>query len=62
MEIMDRQLEKNVDYAKYGIDALVAEIIRLEEEVDRLENIVSEKESRIEDLENLVIEIQEQQE
>ena len=48
---MDRNLERGVDYARDGIDALVQEIIRLEEEVDMLQKEIEDKDYKISDLE-----------
>ena len=56
---MDRNLERNVDYARDGIDALVAEIVRLEQEVGSLQDIISTKETEIENLEEIVEELKE---
>lgn len=47
---MDKQLERNVDYAKDGIDALV-------QEIERLEDLVSAKETEIENLEETIEEL-----
>ncbi len=44
---MDRQLERSADYARDGIDALVQEILNLESEVERLQDIISEKETEV---------------
>jgi len=54
---VDRNLERNVDYAKDGIDALVQEIERLESLVEELQNEISAKESKIEELEEIIVQL-----
>lgn len=54
---MDRNLERNVDYAKDGIDSLVAEIERLESENNKLQDVISEREEKIEYLEDYITDL-----
>jgi len=54
---MDRNLERQAEYARDGINALVQEIERLESEVQDLQDIVSAKESEIEVLEDTIYDL-----
>lgn len=54
---MDRQLERTVDEVRWGIDALISEIERLELLVSELQDLVEKQESKIEDLQDNILEL-----